>query len=97
MSLEHRKNVGWQVENLAFGQIVVGVQHVDDCILFSRIWCEDCMFKHLQATWPTDVGCSKEGGGKCVQMLNSVIVIENAQVFVYPHNPNIAHETVNTV
>ena len=91
IDMHTRTRVGWQFRDFTFNETITGVQHVDDCLMFSKILCPQCMLDGLAKLWPEDVGCTDEGGDCCVQMLNSFVLIRSDKVFVFPHNPNVPY------
>ena len=88
-SIDVRKRIGWHIEGLSLEQVMGGVMHVDDSLLFSKCLCEDCLEKGMCELWPKDVGCSKEDGGCCMRFLNSFVFINNDKFEIFPHHPNI--------
>ena len=63
--------------------------HVDDSIIFSKVFCEGCLIRGVERLWPVDVGMSCEEQGQVIRFLGSLIVVEKGHVQVFPHNPNM--------
>ena len=82
------KDLGWSYENSNIQEVVSGLMHVDDSILFSKTFCVDCLSKGIAKLWPTDVGVSKEEEGPILRFLSTFIMAQEARLLVLPHNPN---------
>ena len=83
-----RKRVGWFIPELSFQQTVGGMLHVDDSIVFSKIFCNDCLERGVQRMWPPDVGVEREGTHPVIRFLHAVLVFDNCDVHVFPFTPN---------
>ena len=71
------------------GAIIQGLQHVDDALLMSKLWCGRCLLGALQRTWPTDCGTNLEEEGHTVRFLSAVISVgTDSSLCVRPHYVN---------
>ena len=64
-----RIRVGWfhtAHPDLPLDALIMGLQHVDDCLLASRLFCTSCIEKGVQLAWPEDVGVSTEEFGSVI-------------------------------
>lgn len=71
---EHRPTItrtGWSYGNYSMSEIIQGVQHVDDAIIMSCIWCSDCLLEGVQKLWSDDVGTTLEETGNNITFLHS--------------------------
>ncbi len=41
-------------------QLIQGIQHVDDALVFSKVFCSFCLFDIVRNMWPSDVGVKHE-------------------------------------
>ena len=82
--------IGWHFKNWTLTDLVSGLMHVDDAIVFSRIFCSCCLERGMKQLWPEDVGISLEETGPTVRMLQSYIHIRGVSVHIRPHNPNVS-------
>ena len=65
------KRVKWFVPSaplLKSSQLVAGFQHVDDALVCSKIFCEECLLNGVRKLWPEDVGVSLEGSGNSIPL-----------------------------
>ena len=89
-SPERLKSVGWAFKGWRLEELVSGVMHVDDAVVFSRIFCNQCLETGVRHVWPQDVGVSLEEVGPTVRMLQSHIHVKEGRFHVRPFNPNVA-------
>ena len=54
------RELRWTHGDFRTSELVQGLQHVDDAIVFSKVLCGDCLWKGMQKLWPTDVGITLE-------------------------------------
>ena len=80
--------VGWNFKGWKLHDLVSGLMHVDDAVVFSRIFCPGCLEQGMKRLWPQDVGISLEEIGPTVRMLHSHIHIIGLTVHIRPYNPN---------
>ena len=66
---------GLQYKNHSMSSIIQGCLHVDDCLVFSRIWCPDCLWDAMRKIWPEDVGLTLESSGPSFEFLHSKVTI----------------------
>ena len=76
------KKIGLRVDKPGFGarHIIAGVQHVDDLLIFSKLFCKDCLFEASGKLFTTDVGMTFEGAGPVLRMLQAFIVFDNGSI-----------------
>ena len=86
---ERLRDLGWHFEGKCLQDVVSGLMHVDDNIVFSAMLCRDCLAKGMQRMWPADVGIEVEGLGPTLRFLSSVVHVHGYAVSVFPHNPNL--------
>ena len=69
------RRVGWSIRghNLRFDQLVAGCLHVDDLVVFSRIWCIKCLAERVKRMFPDDVGFDVEEEGPVLRVLGSIV------------------------
>ena len=81
--------VGWHAPNGDVSHAIAGIQHVDDAVIASTIYCERCLLRGVQRLWPSDVGVSLEESGPRVRFLHVVLDIgPDLCVQVSPASPN---------
>ena len=81
-----REPSGWAVPGAQMCEVVQGAQHVDDALVFSTVWCEQCLYDGVRKTWPADCGTSLEEGGDFVRFLSATIrVVNGTQLEIRPH------------
>ena len=72
--------------------MVAGFQHVDDALVCSKIFCEECLLNGVRKLWPEDVGVSLEGSGSHIPFLHVDVEILNDNslfpVLITPAAPN---------
>ena len=82
--------VGMSFQNLRFDQIMCGLLHVDDGLVWSGIWCCECLFKIVVSIFPNDVGLEVDESGSIIRFLSSVLIFhEDASFDIFPYPPNM--------
>ena len=81
-----RVGLAWQ--GLPADRILAGLQHVDDVLLTSQIWCPDCLVEGLRRLFPPDLCSEEEERGPVLRFLHVVVAACGAQVTVVPFTPN---------
>ena len=82
--------VGWSHKDFSTAELIQGICHVDDCVLFSAVFCFCCLYHGLRRLWPKDVGVTLEEHGPRLKFLQAEL-ISNAHeknVEVRPYSPN---------
>ena len=63
-------------------RLVDGMQHVDDALVFSYVFCSTCLHKGVCRMWPRDVGAKLEASGLEIPFLHvSIFVDKGSHVF----------------
>ena len=84
--------IGWDCKGFRTEQVVQGLQHVDDAIVFSKILCVRCLMDGIEQLWPKDVGFSIEGEGPEVDFLAAKLCISSeASNFPVSISPKIVN------
>ena len=91
---EHAKTVGAYVPGIPTARVLQSLLHVDDCITFSKIFCEECLARIIKALWPRDVEAKVEEQGADVDFLHCHIrcaanSINTNNILVTPLTPNL--------
>ena len=59
MNTDEQKRVGLYIDGYSLQEVLMGVQHVDDILLGSQIFCADCIIKSIvwssPMTWDSSV------------------------------------------
>jgi hypothetical protein len=98
-SPEQQKRSGWYRRHTTFDQLVAGILHVDDALLYSRQLCCDCLFDGLRKNTPADVGLTLEDrsdqGTKSFDFLHhrSEWPTDFSSITVAPLQRNLAYAT----
>lgn len=83
---------GWAHRRLPVDQIVTGLTHVDDMVIFSKIWCASCLERGSLQLFPHDVGMQKEEQGPQLRFLHAQLSVSAdvsaCPVVIQPYNPN---------
>ena len=87
-NVDKLKEVGWFFQGWKLENLVTGLMHVDDAVVFSKIFCHDCLETGMKKLWPEGVGISLEEVGPTVRMLHSYIHVIGDTVQIRPFNPN---------
>ena len=93
------KRIKWHIPGVQASQTVVGLQHVDDALVCSKIYCTECLRKGVKRLWPKDVGTTLEGVGPVVPFLHAEIRVLDTNgvcpIYVVPlvHNRDFANGT----
>jgi len=83
------KRIGWHVPGRKPASLVQGIQHVDDLLLLSCVFCVPCMLRGVKALWPGDVGTTLEGSGERFQFLHADLLVgPGCTIDVRPASPN---------
>ena len=53
------KDIGWHVHKMPTNTLVQGVQHVDDALVLSKIFCNKCLWNGIKQMWPEDIAPQK--------------------------------------
>ena len=85
-SIQLQHFVGWRCDSkripkqhhdhTAAPKLVDGVQHVDDALVFSNVFCSECLHKGVSKLWPKDVGAKLEESGLSISFLHTTIVVQ---------------------
>ena len=67
----------------------MGVQHVDDILLGSQVYCADCIIKSISMIFPNDMGFECEERGKRIRFLTTFLITHGCDFECRPYNPNI--------
>ena len=70
----------WFVPGLTAMDVVQGVQHVGDCVLFSKVWCDACLEKGLSYLWPADMGFEVEERSPHMRFLQTALLFSDDRV-----------------
>ena len=87
------QDVGWHLDGYKAQQLVQGMLHVDDSVVFSKVYCEDCFFNGVQKLWPRDVGVSLEASGEHVPFLHVELHVHHEKGPAPVHVTPLAHNT----
>ena len=83
------QSIGCVFQELPVRQQLTGMWHVDDGLLCSYIWCDECLERFATRLFPRDVGITAEERGPCLRFLHTVIRCdESGHVTIEPFNPN---------
>jgi hypothetical protein len=91
---QHAKNVGAYIAGVPMARVMQSLLHVDDCITFSKVWCETCLARIIKALWPSDVEAKVEACGPELEFLHCLIRVEpesinTNDVRITPLTPNL--------
>ena len=75
LPLDHEPT-GWARSDAAMSELVQGIQHVDDALLLSLVYCYECLHAGLARCWPSDCGTTLEEHGSSVRFLQAVVHIQ---------------------
>ena len=79
----------WAMDDAPLYELVQALQHVDDALLMSCVWCPKCLHAGVQRIWPSDVGTTLEECGPSLRFLSAQIVVTGSnRISVFPHFPN---------
>ena len=81
----------WCIENLPLTALLQGVQHVDDILLMSQVWCSNCINKKITGYMPPDMGFEIEEQGSHLRFLTTWISTLGTEIIVEPYQPNFDH------
>ena len=76
------------VDRFEIDEILQGVQHVDDILLMSHIWCHTCIEDKIKAYFPNDMGFETEETGPKLRFLTTWISVKGCQLLIEPYQPN---------
>ena len=65
------------------------LQHVDDFLLGSKIWCNKCLMRFLSDTLPKSCGVELEESGTRIRFLQLAIRTVDDDVVILPYNCNV--------
>ncbi len=83
-----QRHLKLSVPGVPFHKVLIGMQHVDDILVVSKVHCQSCLEAALLVLFPADVGMSLEEAGQCVRLLSCNIVVQHDTAVITPHNPN---------
>jgi hypothetical protein len=87
---QFQKEIGWHVPGILAKHLIVGLQHVDDAVVASKVLCEKCLERGTEKMWPNDVGTSlEEKGPTIIFMATTIAIFPNHHFEVYPTPVNI--------
>ena len=88
-STKKQKQVGWYISGVPLSRSIQGLQHVDDALVFSTVFCDECVERGMCRLWPRDVGVEVEERGQSITFLRSQFtVLDGKNVIVQPATPN---------
>ena len=76
------------VDRFTIHEILQGVQHVDDILLMSHIWCHTCIEAKIKAYFPKDMGFETEETGPKLRFLTTWVSVNGCQLLLEPYQPN---------
>jgi len=80
-----QKRVGLHISGMSPRHLIVGMQHVDDAVVASKVFCEECLERGTERIWPKDVGTSIEEKGPTITfMATTIIILPDHGFEVYP-------------
>ena len=86
------QQLGWEILGVHISKLLQGLLHVDDCLVMSKVFCQDCLYVGMQRLWPEDVGVSRESFGNEIEFLHAVVHIhdgfEDVPVIILPASQN---------
>ena len=93
-SKKEAQKAGAYVAGCSTARAIQGLLHVDDCIVFSKIWCETCLFAIISRLWPPDVVAKLEERGSDIDFLHAHIRCEDSSIYINrihitPLTPNL--------
>ena len=80
---------GWTSAAAPRGSCFMGLQHVDDFCLFSRVLCPDCIVRAVGCIMPPDLQLEEEERGEVLDFLHVRILCGWGNSAVVPRKPNV--------
>jgi len=80
-SKKHAQAIGVHIPGIKTSQVVQGLLHVDDSVVFSKIFCCSCLGSLVQRLWPKDVSAKIEASGPTIPFLHCVINAHPNSIF----------------
>ena len=80
---------GFKVGDYTLEQVLQAIQHVDDILFMSQIWCHTCVERKVKQHFPQDMGFNTEETGPKLRFLSTWLEIADDSLVVQPYQPNI--------
>jgi len=69
-------------------KVVQGVIYVHDSLVFSKVFCSNCLFNGLKKMWPAAVGLSLEANELPLDNLRITLINKEGLIYAIPYTTN---------
>lgn len=92
---DRARSLGWYVGKMPTPQVIQGIIHVDDTLIFSKTLCHRCIESGILRCWPRELGMEVEQRPPVLTFLHITMtlknVVEECPVVFRPSTPNEAY------